>query len=131
MFMNRRSDAIAMLGSLAIIVIAFALTRNLIRNNVPFLFPFGFILDALVTAGVIGNFIVFLLKKTTRLNSLRTAITVFAVVHVLLLLLIVVISQKIGPPNWAGVLIGYVVSFLFWAVLHWAWQIRVHSDASV
>ena len=132
MFMNRRSDAMAMLACTGIIVIAFVLHRLAVRSDVlPFIFPLGFILDALITAGVIGNFIVFLLRKTTKLNTLRTAITVFALVHVALLLLIVVIASSGVPTNWAGVLIGYVVSFLFWSVLHWAWQLRVHSRASV
>ena len=131
MFMSRRSDAVGLLGCIGIIVIAIVLQRYAMRNNIPFLLTFGYILDGLITAGVIGNFIVFLLKKTTKLNSLRTAITVFAVVHALLLLLIVAISQFAPPGSWAGVLIGYVVSFLFWAVLHWAWQIRVHPRESV
>ena len=85
----------------------FALHRYGIKNNLPFIFWIGYILDALIVAGVIGNFIVFLLAKTTRLNPLRTAITVFAVVHAALLLLIAVIASSIGPANWAGVLIGY------------------------
>ena len=35
--------------------------------------------------------------KTTKLNPLRTAITVFAVVHAALLLLIAVIASSVGP----------------------------------
>ena len=122
-FMNRRSDAVALLACVGIIAIAFALHRYIVNNNVPTILYFGYILDALITAGVIGNFIVFLLVKTTKLNPLRTAITVFAMVHGALLLLIVVISSRIGtPPNWLGVLTGYVVSYLFWVGLHFAWR---------
>ena len=120
--MNKRSDALAILGCVGIIVIAFAVHRYAIRNNLPFIFWIGYILDALIVAGVIGNFIVFLLAKTTKLNPLRTAITVFAVVHGALLLLIVVISRSLGPTNWAGVLIGYLVSYVIWVGLHFAWR---------
>ena len=121
--MNRRSDGMAILGCIGIIVIAFLLHRYAIRNNVPLILWSGYILDALIVAGVIGNFIVFLLAKTTKLNPLRTAITVFAVVHGALLLLIVVISSSIGPPpNWLAVLTGYVVSYVFWVGLHFAWR---------
>ena len=120
--MNRRSDAMAILGCIGIIVIAFLLHRYAIRNNVPLILWSGYILDALIVAGVIGNFIVFLLAKTTKLNPLRTAITVFAVVHGALLLLIVVIASSGVPTNWAGVLIGYLVSYVFWVGLHFAWR---------
>ena len=120
--MNRRSDAMAILTCIGIIVIAFVLHRYAIRNNVPLILWSGYILDALIVSGVIGNFIVFLLAKTTKLNPLRTAITVFAVVHVALLLLIVVIASSVGPTNWAGVLIGYLVSYVFWVGLHFAWR---------
>ncbi len=123
MFMNRRSDAIAMLGCAGILVIAFLLHRYGIRNNVPFILYSGYILDALITSGVIGNFIVFLLNKTTKLNPMRTAATVFAVVDGLLLLLIAFISSNGGPaPNWAGAIIGYLVSYVFWVGLHFAWR---------
>ena len=128
-FMNRRSDAMAILGCIGIIVIAFALHRYGIRNNIPFIFWSGYILDALIVSGVIGNFIVFLLAKTTKLNPLRTAITVFAVVDGVLLLLIVVISRSIGPTNWAGVLIGYLVSYVIWVGLHFAWRMTNHNQA--
>ena len=129
--MNRRSDAVAVLGCIAIIIVAFLLHRYGIRNNLRFIFWSGYILDALIVTGVIGNFIVFILSKTTKLNPLRTALTVFAVVHGVLLLLIVVISRNGPPTNWVGVLIGYLVSFVIWTGLHWAWQIRAHPRPSV
>ncbi|HJU92050.1 MAG TPA: hypothetical protein VJ656_03860 [Pyrinomonadaceae bacterium] len=128
-FMNRRSDAMALLGCIGIIVIAFLLHRYGIRNNIPFHFWSGYILDALIVTGVIGNFIVFLLSKTTKLNPLRTAISVFAVVHLVLLLLIVVISRNGPPTNWAGVMIGYLVSYVFWVGLHFAWRMTNRNQA--
>ena len=112
----------ALLGCVAIIVIAFLLLTYGRKNEVPSILLFGYILDALITTGVIGNFIVFLLSKTTKLNPLRTAITVFAVVHGLLLLLIVVLSRNGPRVNWAGVITGYLVSFAIWVGLHFAWR---------
>jgi len=126
--MNRRTDAMALLGCVGIIVIAFLLHRYAIRNNVPFIFWFGYILDALISTGVIGNFIVFLLIKTTKLNPLRTAISVFAVVHAVLLLLIVVISRNGSAVNWAGVIVGYLVSYVAWVGLHFAWRSTTGSQ---
>ena len=126
--MNRRSDAMALLGSIGIIVIAFVIHRYAIRNNVSFILWTGYILDALIVTGVIGNFIVFLLAKTTKLNPLRTAITVFGVVHGALLLLIVVIASSVGPTNWAGVIIGYLVSYVFWVGLHFAWRMSNRNE---
>ena len=128
-FMNRRSDAMALLGCIGIIVIAFLLHRYAIRNNMPFPFWLGYILDALISTGVIGNFIVFLLSKTTKLNPLRTALSVFAVVHAVLLLLIVVISRNGPPVNWAGVMIGYLVSYVIWVGLHFAWHMTKGNHA--
>jgi hypothetical protein len=127
-FMNRRSDAVALLGCAAIIVIAFLLHRYVTKNNTSIIL-IAYVLDPLIVTGVIGNFIVFLLTKTTKLNPLRTAITVFAVVHAACLLLIVVLSS-IGPPvNWAGILIGYVLSFVIWVGLHFAWRTTGGSQA--
>jgi hypothetical protein len=121
-FMNRRSDAMILLIALGIIVLSFLLHRYGVRNNAPYIFLFGYVLDALVSTGVIGNLIVFVLNKTTKLNPLRTAISVFAVVHAALLLLIVVLSRNGPPVNWTGVLIGYLVSFVIWVGLHFAWR---------
>ena len=128
-FMNRRIDTMALLSCAGIIVIAFLLHRYAIRNNVPLVLFFGYILDALITTGVIGNLLVFLLNKTTQLNPLRTAISVFAVVHAVLLLLIVVISRNGPAVNWAGVVIGHLVSFVIWVGLHFAWNLAKGSHA--
>jgi hypothetical protein len=83
---------------------------------------FGHILDALVFTGVLGNLIVFLLVKLTRLRPLRVAFWTFLIVCLvpaLALTLIAAVDSKISAPN---VLIGYVVSFLFWYGLHWLWS---------
>src|SRR6185503_6841210 len=79
-FMNRRSDTMVLLVAIGIIIIAVVIQRYAMRNNVAFILLFGYFLDALIVSGVIGNLIVFLLNKTTKLNPLRTAISVFAAV---------------------------------------------------
>jgi hypothetical protein len=123
--MNRRSDLIALLGAVGIIVIAFLLLSYGRRNDVASILVFGFVLDALMTTGVVGNLIVFILSKTTKLNQLRTALWTFAVVHAVLLLLAVVVGGRVDPAfNLAGVVIGYLVSFVIWAGLHFAWRHR-------
>ncbi len=126
--MNRRSDAVALLGCAGIIVIAFLLQYET-RNSAASFILINYVLDPLVVTGVIGNFIVFLLSKTTKLNPLRMAITVFAVVHAACLLLIVVLSSSGPPVNWAGVLIGYVLSFVIWVGLHFAWRTTNRNQA--
>jgi Flp pilus assembly protein TadB len=126
--MNKRSDAVALLGCAGIIVIAFLL-QYVTRNSAASFILINYVLDPLVVTGVIGNFIVFLLSKTTKLNPLRMAITVFAVVHAACLLLIVVLSSSGPPVNWAGVLIGYVLSFVIWVGLHFAWRTTNRNQA--
>jgi hypothetical protein len=76
-----------------------------------------------VTVGVIGNLIVFLLVKTTRLNPLRIALWTFLVVDAVLVVLLAITVGRSDPQFRLGsVLIGYVVSFLFWFGLHWMWS---------
>jgi len=122
-FMNRRTDAMALLGCVGIIVIALLVHNYVTRNpGVPSIRWLGYILDPLVVSGVIGNLIVFVLNKTTKLNRLRTAALVFAAVDAALLLLIVVISRSTPAPNWIAVLFGYLVSYAVWVGLHFAWH---------
>ena len=125
LFMNRRSELIALLGCAAIIIVAFLLLSYGRKNEVGPILMFGHVLDALVTTGVIGNVIVFLFNKTTKLNPLRTALWTFAIVHVVLLALVLLFVSRIDPTFNAGrVLIGYVVSFVVWATLHFALRRR-------
>jgi len=127
-FMNRRSDTMVLLVAIGIIIIAVVIQRYAMRNNVAFILLFGYFLDALIVSGVIGNLIVFLLNKTTKLNPLRTAISVFAAVDAALLLLIVVLSS-VAPVNWIGVLVGYLVSYVTWVGLHFAWRMPNRNQA--
>ena len=115
----------AFLACVGIIVVALVLHRYGVRNQVAFILAFGYALDALIVSGVIGNPIVFLLLKTTKLNPVRLAVVTFAIVHVAQLLLIFIISRSDpGPFNLPGGVLGNVVSFLFWTGLHWAWHRR-------
>ena len=120
---NTRRDAMALLACAGIIVVAILLLSYGRRNEVSSILTFGFILDALITTGVVGNLIVFVLAKLTKLDRFRIALGTFAVVHALLLVLAGVLARKADPGfNMGAVAVGYVVSFLIWTGLHWAWQ---------
>ena len=122
---NTRKDGMAFLACVGIIVVALVLHRYGIRNQVAFILAFGYALDALIVSGVIGNLIVFLLLKTTKLNPVRLALATFAIVHAAQLLLIFIISRSDPAAfNLPGGVLGNVVSFLFWTGLHWAWHRR-------
>lgn len=125
---NLRKDALAFLGCIGIIVIAFLLLTYGRKHEVSAILLFGRSLDALVTAGVVGNLIVFLLVKATRLNPLRTALWTFLVVNAVLFGAAALIGSSVDPQFSLGsVLIGYVVSFLFWFGVHWMWAQRKAS----
>lgn len=120
---NTRRTGMALLVCAGIIVIALLLLTYGRRNEVSSILAFGYVLDALVTTGVIGNLIVFLLAKTTKLDPLRIALGTFAVLHAVLLLLLALVAGRNDPRfNLSGVVTGYVVSFLFWTAVHWAWH---------
>lgn len=120
-----RKDALAVVGCLAIIVIAFFLLQYGRSNNVSSILLFGYILDAVVTTGLIGNLVIFILVKTTRFNSLRTAFWTFLIVTAVPAILVAIIGSRVDPQFRLGsVLVGYVVSFLFWYGLHWMWSLK-------
>ena len=120
---NLRRDVVALGGCIGIIVIALLLLNYGKRNDVSSILMFAYALDALVVTGVVGNFIVFLSVKATKLNPLRIALWTFAVVHAIPLLLVAFIASRNDPQvSLGGVIIGYAVSFLFWTGLHWAWR---------
>ena len=113
----------AMVGCLAIIVVAALLLSYGRRNEVASILTFGYILDALVFTGIVGNLIVFLLVKTTRLNPFRVALWTFAIVLALPLLFLTLILGPNDPKlNLPNVVVGYLVSFLIWTGLHWTWR---------
>ena len=121
--MNR--NLLAVFGSVAIIVIAFVLLTYGRKNEVASILMFGYVLDALVTAGVVGNLLVLILNKATKVDPLRTAIWTFAIVHGVLLLSVLMIAGSNDPRfNLTATVIGYLVSFAIWAGLHFAWRHR-------
>ena len=115
-------NLIAIGGCLAIIVVAlFLLSYGRIHEVAPILF-FGRILDALVTAGILGNLIVFLLKLT-RLDPVKTAFATMLVVNCLLAIVALLIGSRVDPDfRFGSVLFAYIVSFLFWFAVHWVWE---------
>jgi len=105
--------------------VAFLLLSYGRKNEIGSILLFGYVLDALVTTGIVGNLIVFILNKATKLDPMRTALWTFAIVHVSLLLLSVLVIGRIVPrSNVTAVVIGYVVSFAIWAGFHVAWHRR-------
>jgi hypothetical protein len=131
---NLKKDLIAVVGAVLIIAVALLLLTYGRKNEVSSIVALGYFLDALVTTGIIGNLIVFLLARTTRLNSMRVVCTTFLVVHVLPLLLVLVIARNDPRFNVSSTIIGYVASFIFWTGLHWAWSKSMpatsHSETS-
>lgn len=120
---NLGKNALALLGSIALIVIAFLLLSYGRKHEVSTILIFGRVLDALVTAGIIGNLIIFLLVTITRRNPLRIALWTLLLVNGALLLVSTVIGSKVDPNfQLGGVILGYVVSFIFWFSLHWIWS---------
>jgi len=116
-------NALAFLGCIVLIVIAFLLLSYGRKNEVSAILVFGRTLDALVTAGIVGNLIIFLLMTITRFNPLRIALWTLLAVNGALFIVAAVIGSKVDPSfRFGGVMLGYVVSFLFWFSLHWIWS---------
>lgn len=120
---NMRRDLIAVVGCAVIILAAFMLLSYGRAHEVSSLLVFGRILDAVVFTGVVGNLIVFLLVKLTRWDSFRIACWTFLVVSALPALLLAVIGSRIDPQFRLGAtMLAYVVSFIFWLLLHYLWR---------
>jgi hypothetical protein len=122
---SRRIDFVALIGVVLIIATAFLLLNYVRNHQVSPILTLGYVLDAVVAAGVIGNLIVFLLTRFTRLNPLRSAFWTFLVVNGLPALVLGIIGPRIDSNfNLANTLIGYAASFVFWYGLHWLWSQR-------
>ncbi len=120
--MNR--NVVAAIGSVAIIVIAFLLLTYGRKNEVASILLFGYVLDALVFTGIVGNVVVLLLSKLTKFDPLRVALWTFAIVHAVPLLFVLLIGANDPRFNLTATVIGYLVSFAIWAGLHFAWRHR-------
>ena len=119
-----RRDIVPLVSCTAIIVVAFTLLSYGRTHEVWSILAFGRVLDAIVTTGIIGNLVVFLLVKTTRWHSLRIALWTFVVVHAMLLIVIAVIGPQIEAQfRFGPIMLAYFLSFLFWFGLHWAWHL--------
>jgi hypothetical protein len=122
-------DILALLGGLAIVVVAFLLLQYGRTNGVSAILSLGFALDAIATTGIVGNLIVFGLTKLTRWSPVRIALWTFLTVHTVLLVMLLIVGNRLGPQfNALATFIGYVVSFLFWVGLHWAWRATVGNQ---
>ena len=120
---NLKTDVIGLLVCVAIIVVAFLLLGYGRKHEVASIMLFGYALDAIVTAGVISNLIIFLLAKFTRFSRFRTALWSLVIVNGALLLLATLIGINVDPGfNFPSVFVGYLVSFILWLTIHWIWS---------
>ena len=127
---NLGKNALAFLLSIVVIVVAVLLMRYGKKHEVSAILMFGRVLDAMATAGIVGNLIVFLLMTITRFNPLRIALWTLLAVNGVLFIVAAVIGSKVDPAfSLSGLLVGYVVSFLFWFSLHWIWSKASVSQA--
>ena len=119
---NLRRDLIALVGCLAIIIVAATLLTYGRNNGVSSILFFGYALDALVVTGILGNLLVFVLVKTTRFNPLRIALWTFVTIHAVLAAISVILDSSVSSRSApAAILIGYAVSLMFWLAIHWGW----------
>ena len=119
-----RRDIVSVVGCIAIISSALALLNYGKTHEVRSILIFGYWLDAVVTAGVVGNLIVFLLVKTTRWHPLRIALWSFVAVHAALTIVVVILGLTVDSHfRFGPILVAWVLSFLFWFGVHWAWQL--------
>lgn len=128
---NLKRDAIGLLAIVAIIVVALLLHRYVVTHGINPPLLLGYALDAIVTAGVVGNLLIFVLMLATRRSTFRTALWTLLIVNGALLALAILIGMRVGGFNFPGVVISYVVSFIFWATIHWIWsQIRTPAESA-
>lgn len=117
---NLKSDVLGLLACLAIIVVAFLLLGYGRRHEVGSILMFGHALDAIITAGVISNLIIFLLLMAKSLSAFRTALWTLVSVNVALLLTATLIGSRVDPQfSFETVFVAYLVSFAFWLSIHW------------
>ena len=122
---NVKRDALGLLGCLAIVGLAIIPHSYMVTHGVGSMFLLGYALDAIITAGVLGNLIIFVLMMAMRRSTFRTALWSLAIVNGALLLIAILIGIRVGGFNLPAVVVSYVVSFLFWLAIHWIWsQIR-------
>jgi hypothetical protein len=120
---NLKVNVIGLLACLVVIVVAFLLLGYGRRHEVASILLFGHALDAIVTAGIISNLIIFPLVMATRLSPFWTALWSLVIVNGALLLMAILIGSRVDPQfSFSRVSIGYVVSFILWLGIHWIWS---------
>ena len=119
---NLKRDALGLLACLAIIVVALFLHRYVLTHGIASTLFVGYVLDAIVTAGVIGNLIIFVLMLATRFSTFRTALWSLLIVNGALLLSAILLGMRVGGFYFPAVVMSYVVSFFFWLAIHWIWS---------
>src|SRR5262245_52557875 len=82
-FMNKICTDLIAIGGCLLLIIGAVLLLNYGRSHqVSAILYFGFALDAIAFIGIVGNFIVFLLAKLTKLRPLRIALGTFLILAV-------------------------------------------------
>lgn len=119
---NLQRNVVALAACLAIVVIAFLLLSYGRSHEVSSILIFGKTLDALVSAGILGNLIIFLLKFS-RMNPVKIALWTMLAVNALLLTVALLIGSRVDRSfSPASLFVAHFVSFLIWFGLHWAWS---------
>ena len=113
---------IAIGGCVFLIVVAFVLLSYGRSHEVTAILKFGYVLDAIVFTGVLGNLIAFALMQFTSIRHLKIALWTFLLVCGVSVLAIVGLVGRDPKFQVFNVVIGYVVSFFFWYGLHWLWS---------
>lgn len=120
---NLKTDALGLLTCLVVIVLAFVLLGYGRRHEVASILLFGHALDAIVTAGVVGNLIIFGLASFTRFSRFRTALWSLLIVSGALLLIATLLGSAVDPQfSFGKVFVGYFLSFALWLSIHWIWS---------
>jgi hypothetical protein len=120
---NLGRDLVAVVGCLVIIAIAFFLLSYGRKHEASSILTFGYVLDAIVVTGALGNLTVFILVKATRFDPVKIALWTFLVVNSVPAVLLLIVGGKMDPQfRPAATLIGYAASFAFWFGIHWAWS---------
>jgi hypothetical protein len=127
---NRKRDVLGLFACLAITVVAFLLLDYGRKHGFGGILMFGHALDAIVTAGVISNLIIFGLMIVKGMSTFRTALLSLAIVNGALLLIATIIGSRVDPGfSFPMIFVSYLVSFLFWLTIHWIWsQIRTRAE---
>ena len=114
---NLKSNVIGLLACVAVLVATLLLFDYGRTHRVGAFWMVA--LDAIVTAGVISNLIIFPLVILTRFSTFRAVLWTLLLVNGALLLLATLIGIRVGGFNFSVVSASYIVSFIFWLTFHW------------